>query len=122
MRRSFAAAPAPDGSEFDGEGGPVTSYEPKPGLRVTIDPRRCIANAKCTTAAPGFFVLDDETGVAILENEDAVSVEQLFAGARVCPTQAIIIEQFGRRVYPRILTPMFGERDDADEGAGGGTD
>ena len=26
-----------------------------------------------------------------------------------CPTQAIIIEQLGRRVYPTILTPMFGE-------------
>jgi hypothetical protein len=47
--------------------------------------------------------------VAVIENPDDATVEQLFAGARACPTQAIIIEQFGRRVYPVILTPMFGE-------------
>src|SRR5688572_2833254 len=77
--------------------------------RVYIDPNRCIANAKCTTAAPGIYVLDEETGVAVIANADEATVEQLFAGARACPTQAIIIEQFGRRVYPQILTPMFGE-------------
>ena len=44
----------------------------------------------------------------MIENPDEATVEQLFAGARACPTQAIIIEQFGRRVYPTILTPMFG--------------
>jgi ferredoxin len=81
----------------------------KRGLNVRIDPKRCIANAKCTTAAPGIYVLDEETGIATLENEDLATVEQLFAGARACPTQAIIIEQYGRRVCPRILTPMFGE-------------
>lgn len=81
----------------------------KGSTRVYIDPNRCIANAKCTTAAPGIYVLDQETGVAVIENVDEATVEQLFAGARACPTQAIIIEQFGRRVYPQILTPMFGE-------------
>ncbi|HEV2109217.1 MAG TPA: ferredoxin [Thermomicrobiales bacterium] len=83
--------------------------DPKRGLVVRIDPRRCIANAKCTTAAPGIYVLDEETGVAVLENEEGATDAQLFAGARVCPTQAITIEQFGRRVFPQILTPMFGD-------------
>jgi ferredoxin len=78
-------------------------------LHVYVDAHRCIANAKCTAAAPGIFVLDDETGVAVIENEDRATVEQFFAAARVCPTQAIIIEQYGRRVFPRILTPMFGD-------------
>ncbi len=87
------------------------SPQPKPGVTVRIDPRRCIANAKCTTAAPGIYVLDEETGIAVLENEDIATVQQLFAGARACPTQAIVIEQFGRRVFPQILTPMFGEED-----------
>src|ERR671923_137664 len=77
--------------------------------RVYIDPKRCIANARCTAAAPGIYVLDEETGVAVIENADEATVEQLFAGARACPTQAIIVEQFGRRVYPTILPPMFGE-------------
>lgn len=84
----------------------------KAGVVVRIDPRRCIANAKCTTAAPGVFVLDEETGVAVLENEDIATVQQLFAAARACPTQAISIEQFGRRVFPQIVTPMFGDRED----------
>ena len=90
----------------------------KRGLRVYIDPKRCIANAKCTTAAPGVYVLDEETGIAVLENEEQATVEQLFAGARACPTQAIIIEQYGRRVFPRILPPMWGDKpteDDTDD-------
>lgn len=91
----------------------------KGSTRVSIDPRRCIANAKCTTAAPGVYVLDEETGVAVIENADDATVEQLFAGARACPTQAIIIEQFDRRVFPTILTPMFGE---GRESATGGED
>jgi ferredoxin len=89
----------------------------KGATRVYIDPNRCIANAKCTTAAPGIYVLDEETGVAVIDNADDATVEQLFAGARACPTQAIIIEQFGRRVFPQILTPMFGEgKDDKPDG------
>lgn len=79
----------------------------KQGLHVFIDPRRCISNAKCTTAAPGIYVLDEETQVAEIADWESATVQQLFAGARACPTQAIIIEQFGRRVYPQILTPMF---------------
>jgi ferredoxin len=88
--------------------------DPKRGVVVRIDPRRCIANAKCTTAAPGIYVLDEETGVAVLENEEGATLAQLFAGARACPTQAITIEQFGRRVFPQILTPMFGDDDPPD--------
>lgn len=90
----------------------------KGSTRVYIDPNRCIANAKCTTAAPGIFVLDQETGVAVIADPDNATVEQLFAGARACPTQAIIIEQLGRRVYPTILTPMFGEaREEGEPGS-----
>jgi ferredoxin len=91
----------------------------KNGLRVTIDPRRCIANAKCTTAAPGVYVLDEETGVAVLEDFEGATVEQLFAGARACPTQAIQIEQYGRRVFPQILTPMFGDPEPQDSANAG---
>lgn len=80
------------------------------GVHVWIDEKRCVANAKCTYAAPGIFTLDEETGVAMIENEDIATIEQFFAAARACPTQAIIIEQFGRRVFPKILTPMFGDK------------
>jgi ferredoxin len=89
-------------------------------LRVYVDPNRCVANAKCTTAAPGIFMLDEETGIAVIENEDQATVEQYFAAARVCPTQAIIIEQYGRRVFPRILPPMFGDKPTASDESNGG--
>ena len=89
--------------------------DPKRGLNVRIDPHRCIANAKCTRAAPGVYVLDEETGLAELVDEDSATVQQIFAGARACPTQAIIIEQYGRRVFPQILTPMFGDGDSAKD-------
>jgi len=86
----------------------------KRGVRVLIDPKRCISNAKCTTAAPGVYVLEDESGIAVIENEEQATLQQLFAGARACPTQAITIEQFGKRVFPQILTPMFGTPSDDD--------
>lgn len=79
----------------------------KQGINVRIDPHRCISNAKCTTAAPGIYVMDEETQIAELVDFDGATLQQLFAGARACPTQAIIIEQYGRRVFPTILTPMF---------------
>jgi len=85
----------------------------KPGINVRIDARRCISNAKCTTAAPGIYVIDEETQVAELVDFEGATMQQLFAGARACPTQAIIIEQYGRRVFPTILTPMF-EAPDTD--------
>jgi len=81
----------------------------KNGLRVKVDPHRCIAMGKCTTAAPGIYVIDEETGIAVLEDFEGATIEQIFAGARACPTQAIQIEQFGRRVFPQILTPMWGD-------------
>ena len=79
----------------------------KKGLSVWVDPKRCISNAKCTTVAPGIYVLNEETQIAELVDFDGATVQQLFAGARACPTQAIIIEQYGQRVFPTILTPMF---------------
>ncbi len=101
---------------FHERGTLAESPDPKKrGLRVQIDPRRCIANGKCTTAAPGIYVLDEETGIAVIENEGEATIEQLFAGARACPTQAITIEQFGRRVFPLILPPMFGEKQEENE-------
>ncbi len=87
----------------------------KRGLSVWVDPRRCISNAKCTTAAPGVYVLDEETQVAELVDFDSATVQQIFAGARACPTQAIIIEQYGQRVFPTILTPMFEAPESDDE-------
>lgn len=90
-----------------------TLYE-RDGFKVKLDVRRCVGNGKCTTAAPGIYVLDQETGILTVEDGDRGTIEQYFAGARACPTQAISIEQYGRRVFPLILTPMFGDKEEAD--------
>lgn len=84
----------------------------KNGITVKIDPHRCIGMAKCTTVAPGIYVMDQETNKAVLDNLDDATIEQIFAGARVCPTQAISIEQYGRRVFPQIIPAMFGDPKD----------
>ena len=83
-----------------------------PSLRVTVDPRRCVANGKCTYAAPGIYVIDEETGVAYVDDEERATAENIFAGARACPTDAIIIEQYDRRVYPPILSPECRKSED----------
>jgi ferredoxin len=87
----------------------VSADQRKRGLSVFIDPKRCVGNAACAWAAPGIYVLEEDTRVAVLENEDEATIEQIFAGARACPTRAIIVSQYGRRVYPTILPPMPGE-------------
>lgn len=86
--------------------------EIKNGLTVRIDPHRCISLGKCAAAAPGIYVIDQETNKAVLENPDDATIEQIFAGARACPTQAIQIEQFGNRVFPQIIPAMFGDPKD----------
>lgn len=91
-------------------------------LKVTIDPSRCVTYGRCAAVAPGVFMIDEDTNKAFFEEEDIerTSAQTIFAAARACPTAAIHIEQFGRRVYPQILTPMPGEREyppqDEDEG------
>lgn len=77
-------------------------------LHVRIDPDRCVGYGRCATVAPGLYMIDEDTGKAYFEEDDLANAapKDVFAGARACPTQAIQVEQFGRRVYPQILTPM----------------
>jgi ferredoxin len=79
-------------------------------LQVTIDPERCVHFGKCASVAPGIFMLDEETAKAFYDEERLPTADpkMIFAAARACPTQAIQVHQFGRRVYPQILTPMVG--------------
>lgn len=91
-------------------------------LQVTIDPARCVTYGRCAAVAPGVFMIDEDTNKAYFEEDEIedVSAQTIFAAARACPTAAIHIAQFGRRVYPQILTPMMGEGEnpshDEDEG------
>jgi ferredoxin len=80
-------------------------------LRVTIDPDRCVGYGRCAAVSPGVFMIDEETSKAYYDEQEILDAtpKSIFAAARACPTQAIVVEQFGRRVYPQILTPMASE-------------
>jgi ferredoxin len=79
-------------------------------LDVRIDPKRCVAYGRCAAIASGAFQIDQETRKAFIDEEELeeVTTQQIFAAARACPTQAISIEQFGRRLYPQVVPPMRG--------------
>lgn len=77
-------------------------------LRVTIDPARCVGYGRCASIATGVFMIDADTAKAYADDDvvgDAPAAI-VFAAARACPTQAISIEQFGNRIYPRVIEPM----------------
>jgi ferredoxin len=80
-------------------------------LNVTIDPDRCVGYGRCAAVATGVFMIDEDTTKAYFEEESlsTATPATIFAAARACPTQAIIVEQFGRRIYPQILAPLPGE-------------
>jgi hypothetical protein len=56
-------------------------------------------------------MIDEDTNKAYFDEEEIefVKPKVIFDAARACPTQAITVEQFGRRVYPQILAPMASE-------------
>lgn len=80
-------------------------------LKVSIDPDRCVGYGRCAAVAPGLFMIDEDTTKAFFDEEEIerATPKTIFAAARACPTQAISVEQFGRRVYPLILAPMASE-------------
>jgi len=82
-------------------------------LKVTIDPDRCVTYGRCAAVAPGVFMIDEDTNKAYFEEDDieSTSAQTIFAAARACPTGAIQVEQFGRRIYPQVLSPMPGTID-----------
>ena len=82
-------------------------------LKVTIDPNRCVTYGRCAAVAPGVFMIDEDTNKAYFEDEDLerASAQTIFAAARACPTAAIQVAQFGRRIYPQVLPPMPGVRE-----------
>ena len=63
-------------------------------LEVEIDRDVCMGSGNCTFAAPGAFALDNDS-IAVVEDLDGVPEEQILAGARQCPTQAITVRRDG---------------------------
>jgi len=63
-------------------------------VRVTVDLGRCNAYANCVMEAPDVFDIDDATGLVKLLQESPPEErrERILAAARVCPVQAIAVE------------------------------
>lgn len=63
-------------------------------MRVIVDLDRCNAYANCLMEAPDVFDLDDATGLVVVLNENPPEErrDKVLAAARVCPVQAISVE------------------------------
>ena len=61
----------------------------KSNCHVYVDAHLCIANAKCIAAAPCIFILDDDTGLAGIENEDLA--HSLTYGANIALHFALVL-------------------------------
>jgi ferredoxin len=64
-------------------------------LRVQVDLSRCAGYGNCVEAAPDIFQMSDVADVAdvLIENPGAEYSEQVHKAARVCPADAVIIEE-----------------------------
>ena len=63
-------------------------------MRVTVDLTRCNGYANCLMEAPEVFELDDDTGLAVvLQDEPAEEKRsEVEAAMRACPMRAIALE------------------------------
>jgi ferredoxin len=63
-------------------------------MRVIIDKSRCIAAGQCVLKSPKVFDQSEEDGIVILLNENPPEDlrESVVLAARVCPAEAIKVE------------------------------
>jgi ferredoxin len=63
-------------------------------VRVTVDLTRCNGYANCLMEAPEVFELDDETGLAVVLQEEPAEEKrgEVEAAMRACPMRAIALE------------------------------
>ena len=62
-------------------------------MKVIVDLKLCEGNMRCQEAAPEVFeVGDDDRSRVLIQNPSGANVEKVRLAARLCPRQAIIIE------------------------------
>ena len=102
---------------FDGLGVKMPHERPtagegvEGGLKVDVDPDRCLGFGSCVIVSPDVFRLDERPGkgvfrssakLDVLDETGGASVDNLLMAAQSCPTQAIRIvdRATGRQIYP----------------------
>jgi ferredoxin len=62
-------------------------------MKIVVDRHACEGNARCSEAAPEIFeVRDDDKAYVKLENPSVALMEKLKLAVRLCPRQAISLE------------------------------
>lgn len=102
---------------FDGLGVKMPSErqaaaeEVEGGIRVEVDPDKCLGFGSCVIVSPDVFRLDERPGQGVFQSRAKLDVldeaggkdyENLSIAAQSCPTQAITIidRKTGKRIYP----------------------
>ena len=102
---------------FDGLGVKLPSErvaaaeEAEGGIKVEVDPDKCLGFGSCVIVSPDVFRLDERPGKGVFRSSAKLDVldqaggkdfENLLMAAQSCPTQAITIidRKTGKRIYP----------------------
>ena len=63
-------------------------------MRVVVNMNQCESNALCMGVAPDIFRLDDDDNLTVLnETPDESDRDRVLEAVRMCPKQAISIEE-----------------------------
>lgn len=70
-------------------------------MKIIVDQGKCQGRRNCISSAPDVFDLD-QSFKAVVTNPQGDSDENILKAAKVCPTQAIFLEdeKTGKRFYP----------------------
>ena len=102
---------------FDGLGVKMPSErlaeaeEAEGGIKVEVDPDKCLGFGSCVIVSPDVFRLDERPGKGVFRSSAKLDVldqtggkdfDNLLTAAQSCPTQAITIidRKTGKRIYP----------------------
>lgn len=62
-------------------------------MKVKVDLDRCEGHARCETAAPEVFRVEDDISIVLIEEPGEELRHKVERAARLCPRQAVIIEE-----------------------------
>jgi ferredoxin/uncharacterized protein YuzE len=89
----------------------VEAEEAEGGIKVEVDPDKCLGFGSCVIVSPDVFRLDERPGKGVFRSSAKLDVldqgggkdfDNLLTAAQSCPTQAITIidRKTGKRIYP----------------------